>query len=407
MRILQLTKALSSRADHGGKLRTYGLGLALSRIADVDILGFSDEPAAALERAPRLRPYRKRYAVDMEAGWRRAAMLAVDLARGQALRTTRYASEAFRRRVAAAVSEESYDAVQVEELSTMGNLPPIAASLPVVYSAHNVETALSQRLLTARQGVLRRLAPLEARRTQAEERRALALSRFCLTVSDDAREALAQLNPSAAPRVHVVPNCVFDEVVPGAPRTAAQEPIEIVTVGCLGWHPNAQGARWFAANVMPLLRRRMRVTVRFVGSLGEAALAAELTAAGCEVSADVGDVLPYLHRARAAFVPLLTGGGTRLKIVEAWAAGVPVVSTPIGAEGLGSTDGVDVLLAPDANGFAQALIRVIEDDELYSRLRENGLRRASTLRWTQQVALLAELYGAIPTRRALGSPRGE
>jgi glycosyltransferase involved in cell wall biosynthesis len=110
--------------------------------------------------------------------------------------------------------------------------------------------------------------------------------------------------------------------------------------------------------------------------------------------ADVPDTLPYLHRARAAIVPLLEGGGTRLKIVEAWAAGVPVVSTPLGAHGLGCVDGVDVLLAADVSAFADALHRVLEDDALYSRLRESGLRRAEALRWTRLTPVLEGLYAS-------------
>ena len=92
-------------------------------------------------------------------------------------------------------------------------------------------------------------------------------------------------------------------------------------------------------------------------------------------------------------MPLHVGGGTRLKIVEAWAAGVPVVSTPVGAEGLDGIDGAEILLASDAESFSRALVRLIEDDELYGRLRDNGLRRAASLRWSGQAALLRNLYG--------------
>lgn len=395
MRILQLTKSLSSRADSGGKLRSYGLGLALSRIAEVDIAGFSDEEPAALGRSTRLSHYRERHAIEMEGAWRRAAVVAADLARGEPLRSAHFASRAFRRRIGELVSRNAYDAVQVEELAMMINLPPIAASLPIVYSAHNVESSLSPQLALARQGVLRGLAPMEGRRTQIEERRALTLSRFSLVVSETDKVALAHLDAQAARRIHVVPNCVFDDVQPGPPRAQTAEPLEIVTVGCLGWHPNAQGARWFVSKVLPELRKNSRCVVRFVGSRIEPALMRALTAAGCEISADVDDPLPHLHRARAAFVALHTGGGTRLKIVEAWAAGVPVVSTPLGADGLGAADDIDILLASDPEGFSRALLRVIEDDALYDRLRENGLRRAAKLRWTQQAATLQRLYGEL------------
>lgn len=391
MRILQLAKYASSRADNGGKLRTYGLGLALSGFAEVDLVGFGDEAPDVLRGTPRSSHYRNCHSVEMEHGWRRAAAIAAGFAQGQALRSSRFASAAFRRRVGELLSSGAYDAVQVEELSMMVNLPPEAAAIPLVYSAHNVESALSPQLFRGRAGIAA-LAAQEARRTQAEERRALARARFCLTVSAADKEALLRLAPSAEDRIHVVPNCVFDDVTPGPPR-GRTEPMEIVTIGCLAWRPNEQGARWFVSEVLPLLRRRTRCVVRFVGSGIAPALGDELAAAGCEVSADADDVLPHLHRARAVFVPLHVGGGTRLKIVEAWAAGVPVVSTPVGAEGLDGIDGAEILLASDAESFSRALVRLIEDDELYGRLRDNGLRRAASLRWSGQAALLRNLYG--------------
>lgn len=400
MRILQLAKWLSPRADNGGKLRTYGLGLALSRFAEVDIVGFGDAAGqAALATAPRLGHYRRRYPVAMEGGWRRAAAVAADLARGQALRSSRFRSAAYRQQVAAALAAEAYDVVQVEEISTLRNLPPNTAPCPLVYSAHNVESALSPQLLRGRGGLLRALASLEARRTTAEERGVLARAGLCLAVSEEDARALERLDRSRAGRVHVVPNCVFDDVEPAPPRLrSSTEPAEIVTIGCFAWHPNAQGARWFIAEVLPLLRSQSRCVVRFVGSEIERPLVTELVAAGCEISADVDETLPYLHRARATFVPLLAGGGTRLKIVEAWAAGVPVVSTPLGAEGLAAVDGVDALLAADATSFAAALCRVIEDDDLCARLRDNGLRRAEAMRWTRQAPFLEDLYGALLAR---------
>ncbi|HSP96303.1 MAG TPA: glycosyltransferase family 4 protein, partial [Candidatus Dormibacteraeota bacterium] len=245
-------------------------------------------------------------------------------------------------------------------------------------------------------GVAAALAPIESRRTAAAERDALARSLICLAVSEEDKLALERLAPPAGCPVFVLPNCAGGEVVPGPPVERGRDGIgEAVCVACFGWLPNERGARWFLSQVLPRLRgREMRSRIRFVGSGIAPALAEAIRVAGCVCDADVPDTLPYLHRARAAIVPLLEGGGTRLKIVEAWAAGVPVVSTPLGAHGLGCVDGVDVLLAADVSAFADALHRVLEDDALYSRLRESGLRRAEALRWTRLAPVLEGLYAS-------------
>jgi glycosyltransferase involved in cell wall biosynthesis len=135
--------------------------------------------------------------------------------------------------------------------------------------------------------------------------------------------------------------------------------------------------------------------VRFVGSGLDRALAAAIESTGCAAATDVPDPLPYLHAARAAIVPLLSGGGTRLKILEAWAAGVPVVSTRVGAAGLDCVDGEDAMIACDPQSFAAALRRVLDDDALHAHLRRNGLRHASFLRWSSLGPRLAALYATL------------
>jgi glycosyltransferase involved in cell wall biosynthesis len=320
-----------------------------------------------------------------------------DFGRGFALRSCRFRSATYRRRVAELLAAGTYDAVQVEELSTMANLLPGATAVPVVYSAYNVESALAVGMVRGRGGWLGPLARLEERRTREEERNALARSRLCLAVCEEDKGELEALAPSKACPVHVVSNCVGDEVKPSRPVGRSPDgSSEAVCVACFRWGPNIEGARWFLDRVVPLLRRNgTRCAVRFVGSEIDASLAAAIRAAGCAYDADVPATLPYLHRARVAIVPLLSGGGTRLKIVEAWAAGVPVVSTPLGARGLGCRDGVDALLAADAAAFASAVRAVIDDDALYTRLRANGLARAEDLRWEKLAPLLEDLYGSL------------
>jgi glycosyltransferase involved in cell wall biosynthesis len=97
-------------------------------------------------------------------------------------------------------------------------------------------------------------------------------------------------------------------------------------------------------------------------------------AAEIRITGYVVDPTPYLEQAGVFIVPLHSGSGMRVKIVEAWARGLPVVSTKVGAEGLRYIDGENILIADGAEAFAEAVAKVLNDPELNRRLRENGRR---------------------------------
>ncbi len=145
--------------------------------------------------------------------------------------------------------------------------------------------------------------------------------------------------------------------------------------------------------VLPLLRKTApNIMVRVVGSGIDKTLRLRMERHGLVVHPDVPDVLPFLQEARLLSVPLKIGGGSRIKIVEAWAAGLPVVSTSIGADGLSCRSGIDLLIADDPAGFAQSIHKLLTDNGLWEKLRAQGLDKARELRWSDQGPFLEEMY---------------
>ena len=146
----------------------------------------------------------------------------------------------------------------------------------------------------------------------------------------------------------------------------------LVMVGLWSYSANADGAEWFARQVLPLIRRvRPRLTVRFVGrevdrikSLGGID--------GVELVGEVVDVGPELDRADLSIIPLLGGGGTRLKALEAFANRLPVISTSKGVEGIECTDRVDVFIGDGSDRFASAVLEALDDGELRRKLARNA-----------------------------------
>jgi glycosyltransferase involved in cell wall biosynthesis len=146
----------------------------------------------------------------------------------------------------------------------------------------------------------------------------------------------------------------------------------VVFTGAMRHAPNADGARWYLDHVHPMVAERIpSLRVAIVGADPPPDLRARQSA-GVEVTGRVDDIRPWLANASVAIVPLLSGGGTRLKILEAMAAGIPVVSTTVGAEGLDLADGSDLLIADSPRAFADAILRVLYDSSLAESLSERG-----------------------------------
>jgi hypothetical protein len=316
------------------------------------------------------------------------------------LTIARHTLPAVRRRVEGLLAARRFDLVHAEQLQALPQAlaPARARHRPVVLRAQNVESAL-----WAATGQGRPLA-LEARRLAAWEGRAVAAvdAAVALTAIDAAalrRLATAAGSPRA--RVEEVPAPFAAELPPG-PAALSGEPA-VAVLGSPGWRPNEDAVAWFTGEIWPAVRRalpraRLHVFGIAPGSRGAPpAVATPSSPAEATLGAAAGPATPAApavasrHEDRgivwhgapadsaAAFasrsihaVPLRLGSGVRMKVLEAWARGVPVVATPEGAAGLEATDGVELLVARDAGGFVDALLRLREEPGLAAALVRGG-----------------------------------
>jgi glycosyltransferase involved in cell wall biosynthesis len=143
----------------------------------------------------------------------------------------------------------------------------------------------------------------------------------------------------------------------------------------MDWLPNTDGVRFFLDEVFPRIRdRRPECTVAIVGRKPSPDLIRLAEGSpGVTVTGTVDDVRPWLHGARVSIVPLRIGGGTRLKIYEAMAAGVPVVSTAVGAEGLDYRAGETIQIGDSAEAFADRCLGLLADETAARRQAEEAL----------------------------------
>ncbi|MGA2184823.1 MAG: glycosyltransferase [Bryobacteraceae bacterium] len=353
MRILFLSPRQCWPPLSGAKLREYYFARALGQQADLTHVHFTEPGAAPLSRADL--PFCR----DVIPVPKPRAYTPWKIVRGLIgrwpLPVLNYTSSEMSAALFHAAYGQRYDLVHLDSIHMAAYLPLLAeamgATTHIVYNWHNIESELMRRYHAGAGSPVRRLySAFTAHRMERLERSVLRSAFGHVVCSEREREQLREMAPAA--RIAVVPNGVdtqyfADAEVPAASRN------RIVFVGLMNYHSNIEAAIAFTREVWPRLRSRLPgCSLTLVGATPDPAVLALREVAGVEVTGTVPDVRPYYREALAAIVPLRTGGGTRLKILEAMAAGVPVVSTAFGAEGLDVAPGENILLAdpmdPDA-----------------------------------------------------------
>jgi glycosyltransferase involved in cell wall biosynthesis len=278
-----------------------------------------------------------------------------------------YESTAFKGRLTDLLSNQSFDLLHVDSLDLSGYLSGVH-DVPIICDHHNVESALL-RVRAQREGTGLRRCYLnhQAALLEREERRWCNRLNLNLTVSSKDREDLLRISPGA--RVTVVPNGVDTTAF----RPTYDGDLGVVFVGGLTWFPNRDALEYFAERILPLIRGRMgSVPVCWVGRASPPVVDHYWRTYGIKLTGFVDDIRPFVEPAACFVVPLRVGGGTRLKILDAWAMGKAVVSTAQGCEGLDARDGENILIRNSDTEFAAAVGRVLDDEELRLRLGRAG-----------------------------------
>jgi len=211
--------------------------------------------------------------------------------------------------------------------------------------------------------------------------RRVASSMSAVTVvSEQERESLTGIGVDAS-RIHVVPNGA-DAADLARPRAVASPP-RLIYAGAVTYAPNLEAVTWFLAEVMPRVRAvRPDVGLWVTGDMGDVTPDRFPSRDHVRLTGRLPDVKDAISGSAVAVVPLLSGGGTRLKVLEALALGTPVVSTRKGAEGLAVVEGEELLLGDSPQAFADAVLRVLGDEALAARLSSAGRARvSSTYTW--------------------------
>jgi len=355
----------------GGALRSASLLHYLAGRYTVDLIVFRQPGEADL--LPRIPPglVRNVTVIDLPRNRRTAMARRVRNAWRVARRVPplmdRFAG--FQRAVEDAIGGQRYELGVIEHFWCAPYWEQMAAVCSrTVLDLHNVESVLHGRCAEVETGGTRLAHRVFCRAAEALER--IWFPRFSdiLTASREDRDLV--LNRAPGTPVTVYPNAIPWPALPSGEREEV-----IVFSGNLEYHPNLSAVRFFRLEVWPRLRERWpRLIWRLVGKNPGAVKPWTAGDLRIEVTGPVPDAVAELGRAQVAVVPILAGSGTRLKILEAWGAVLPVVSTRLGAEGLPVQDGRELLLADSGPEFADAVSRLLECGDLRQNLGQAGRR---------------------------------
>jgi glycosyltransferase involved in cell wall biosynthesis len=268
----------------------------------------------------------------------------------------------------------SYDVAVVSQAALARYARVLDGLVPWVFDAHNVESQLAAQVGSLGHAEGSRLTrSLDARLMCREEQWLFNRAGTVMAVSAEDADAIRSQAPAA--RVTVRPNGVDPHRFALQPHEAAAA-ARLVMTGHFGYRPNVDGARWFVEHVLPLLReRRDDVTLTLVGREPAPALRAlHAPSDGVVVTGEVADVRPYLAEADVYVVPLHSGGGSRLKVLEALAAGLPLVSTRVGVSGLDLGSAPPLLIGDTAGAFSSAVDLLLNDTDQRRRFIDEGRR---------------------------------
>lgn len=366
MKVLFLSAWFPYPPNNGSRIRAYHLLKSLARRHDVYLISLLQEDSDPANAA-HLEKMCKVWSLH-ESRWFSPGTLKSFL--GFFSNRPRSCVDTFdpsvKRAVREAVLEIQPDAVVASTLG-VAEYVPHDFGVPCVLDQHNCEYAVLKRGSESRRSALSRFRYALGWKKFAQWEAAVCRSfDAVIMVSERDREQMLIAAPDLK-NVQVIANGVDTEY--HTPIHRAPNMNTILYNGALTYNPNLEAVRYFGEEIYPHLREKLpNVKLLVTGRTAGVDLRGIDEAHGIVLTGYVEDMRDVLNKSGACIVPLMQGGGSRLKILEAMAAGVPVVSTSMGAEGIECTDGRDILLADTSEGFAGVIERVLTDSELADRL---------------------------------------
>lgn len=390
--ILFLTQVLPYPLDAGPKIRAYYTLRYLAQYHVITLVSFirPDDPESAITH---LRQYcRKVYTMPMiRSRWRDGMFFLQSILNGKPFLIQRDWVPAMATKIRQICATETFDVIHADQL-WMAPYALLARDYSrnrakAILDQHNAVFKIPMRLAENESNPIIRLGYVTetGRMKNYETQVCMDFDRVVWVTKED-RLAIETSLGQPLPSSHrfIIPICVdIHESIPRKPKATEAN---LLFVGGMHWPPNAEGILWFYLNVWPLISSQDKnIRLQVVGKSPPKEI---LNEPDVEAPGFVNDLEPYWENCAVFIVPLHAGGGMRVKILDAWRHGIPIVSTTVGAEGLAYRDGENIIIADEPTAFANAVLRILQDSKWAEQLRANGYQ------WVNQHYAWQKVYKA-------------
>jgi polysaccharide biosynthesis protein PslH len=400
-KILLLTPQLPYPPRQGASLRNFNIIQGLAERHELTLLTYL-EPSQSADPALTA-PLRQLCAavqaipLSQRPTWQRLGQMIFSRQPDMAHRLNR---PEFRRALQQLLAAQHFDIVQVEGIELAPFIRVVKKMSPdskIIFDDHNAEAELQRRAFMTDLDQLRRWPAafyswVQYGRLRRFERWACQLADGVTAVSDLDARLLQKLVPDL--KVTVIPNCID---VQAYSRSAPDPiPFDLVFSGKMDYRPNIDAMLWFGREIWPLIvAQRPETTWAIVGQQPHARLDLLRDKPNVTITGQVDSVRPYLAGAGVYIMPFRLGSGTRLKLIEAMAAGNAIVATPTGAEGFALRHNQDLLLATDPADFAMSVLHLLGQPTQRARLGQNARAFAAQYDWRIVIPQFESVYARI------------
>ena len=405
-RLLLVTPYHIYPANHGGGVRLINLVQRLSESCDLFLLVFSAQGEDPDQREA-LEPYCARLDFHRWVPKHRPDLFGLKPPNAQL-----FSSERVTELIRDIVLGNQIDIVQLEYAELGQYATSVPGGVPVILTEHDIAFRTQQR---RRELLFMDRYPdskvycntrTDLDRIFLHEQRACREADRIHVMSEVDGDFLSSFLPDGWKRIRVAPNGVDCSELAPPPENPERE--GVLYVGNFQNLPNVDALEYLVHDVWPLLRlKRPNETLTVVGAHAEGRVTHFDGKNGVKIVGEVPEIRPYYHSHRVLAAPIRAASGTRLKILEAFAAGIPVVSTTVGAEGVAYEDGKHLVIADSAMKFAEALERLLDDDRQKDILTREGRKLAEQRYDWKRVSevVLADYVDLLDTSRRSGEPR--
>lgn len=373
MKILQFANKMPYPAKDGGSIATFSLARSFAALGhEVTILAMntSKHYYKVNDIPEEIRKQVRIIGVDIDTTIRKSMALRNLLFSRMPYNAERFVSSAVDKKLASLLSEEKFDVVQLEGLYLAPYINTIRANSPALIAmrAHNIEHEIWERSIPGSSSFQKIYLKILAKRIKEMEIRYLNTYDVMIPITGrdghKLEEMGCRLPMKAIPTGIDLDKVNYDD--------SKKEYPSVFHIGALDWLPNQEGLLWFLDNVWPAVSKEFPEVKFYVAGRNAPRFIRELNYPGLVFLGEVDDAYRFMNEKAVMVVPLQSGSGMRIKIIEGMALGKSIITTSIGTEGISTSHGENIMIADSPADFIKSLKLLLSDYQLFSKIGSNA-----------------------------------